>query len=144
MVIKCEGSRWNRVASSVCSIVISTSGLMAAILNFGSWTTSCNVHGDTVKSGMVDTGVSRWNRGAITCRLKLFPLPVLLAAILNFGSLPLSTNVGQRRSTSANVGQRQACVHSVKSKSGVIENMLAAFGIVSQSITVQNLFPVPV
>ena len=34
--------------------VIFTSGLMAAILNFGSRTTSGNVRGDIVKSGMVD------------------------------------------------------------------------------------------
>ncbi len=36
------------------SKVISTSGLMAAILNFGSRTTFGHVRGDIVKSGMVD------------------------------------------------------------------------------------------
>ena len=69
--------------------------------------------------------------------LKLFPLPVLLAAISNFGSPPLSTNVDQRRPTSGSV-------LNVKSKSGVVENVRAAFGIVSQSTTIQKLFPVPV
>ncbi len=42
-------------APSFChrsKLVISTSGLMAAILNFGSRTTSGNVRGDIVKSGM--------------------------------------------------------------------------------------------
>jgi len=77
-----------------------TSGLMAAILDFGSRRrrTVFAVRGRSLAwSTKLD---SHWNRGAITCRSKLFPLPVWLSAILNFGSLPSSTNVGQRRQTS--------------------------------------------
>ena len=75
---------------------------MAAILNFASRTTSGNVRGDTVKSGMVDNvpGDSRWIATRSLAVQKLFPLPVSLAAILNFGGLPASANVGQPQAAS--------------------------------------------
>ena len=90
---------------------------MAAILNFGSRTTSGNVRGDIVKSRMVDNVVIAVGITAPSLAVQtLFPLPVWLSAILNFGSLLSSTNVGQRRQTSGSV-------LSVKSKSDVVENV---------------------
>ncbi len=69
---------------------------MTAILNFGSLTTSGNVRGDIVKSGMVDNvGVAVGIAAPSLAVQKLFPLPVLLTAILDFSGLPSSTNVGQ-------------------------------------------------
>ena len=111
---------------------ISASGLMAVILNFSSRTTSGNVRGDIVKSGMVDNvGIAVGIATPSLAVKKLFPLPVSLAAILNFGSLPSSTNVDQCRRTSADV-------LGVNSKSAIVENLEAAFRIASQSPTFKS------
>jgi len=71
---------------------------MAAILNFGSQTTSGNVGGDIVKSGMVDNvGVAVGIAAPSLAVQKLFPLPVFA------GRHPVfwwSAIVYQRRSTS--------------------------------------------
>ena len=70
-------------------------------MNFGSRTTSGNVRGDVVKSGMVDNvGIAVGIAAPSLAVQKLFPIPVLLAAILNFGGLLSSTNVGQPRAVS--------------------------------------------
>ena len=109
---------------------------MAAILNFGSRTTSGNVRGDIVKSGMVDNvGIVIGIAAPSLAVQKLFPLPVFADRHLEFW-WP-SVIVYQRRSTAVSI-------HSVKSKSGVVENVGVAFEIASQSFTVQKLFPVPV
>ncbi len=75
---------------------------MAAIFNFGSRTTSDNVGGDIVKSGMVDNvGIAVEIAAPSLAVQKLFPLPFfLLAAILNFCGLPSSTNSGQPQAVS--------------------------------------------
>ncbi len=49
-----RGRSWNRGAISRRSKVISTSGLVAAIFNFGSGTLSGKVRSDIFMSGMVD------------------------------------------------------------------------------------------
>ncbi len=117
------------------SNVISTSGLMAAISNSGSQTTSGNVGGDIVKSGMVDNvGLAVGIAAPSTTVHKLFPLAVVASRHLGFW---WSAIVYQRRSTSGSAP-------SVKSKSGVVGNVGVAFEIVSLSIAVQKLFPVPV
>ncbi len=108
---------------------------MAAILNFGSRTTSGNVRGDTVKLSMVDNVEIAVGIAAPSLAVqKLFPLPVCAGRHLEF---LWSTIVYQRRSTSDSV-------QSVKSKSGVIENVGIAFEIASQYSTGQKLYPVPV
>ncbi len=67
----------NRGAICHQSKVISTSGLMTAILNFGSRTTSGNVRGDAVKSGMVDNvGIAVGSTAPSLAVQKLFPGPV--------------------------------------------------------------------
>ena len=87
---------------------------MAAMLNFGSGTTSGNVRGDIVKSSMVDNvGIAVGITAPSLAVQKLFPLPVWLPAIFDFGSLPSSTNADQRRQTSISD-------LSVKSKSDVV------------------------
>ncbi len=87
---------------------------MAAILNFGSLTTSGNVCGDIVKSGMVDNLVITVGIVAPSLAVQtLFPLPVFAGRHLE---LWWSIIVYQRRSTSG-------IVSSVKLKSGVVENM---------------------
>ena len=106
---------------------ISTSGIMAAILNFGSETMSGNVRSNIFKSGMVENvGIAVGIPMPSLAVQKLFPLPVSLAAILNFGSLLSSSNVDQRHTTSADV-------LGVKPKSAKVENLEAAVGIALQS-----------
>ena len=108
---------------------------MAAILNFGSRTTSGNVGGDIVKSGMVDNvGVAVGIAAPSLAVQKLFPLPVFPGRHLGFWWY---TIVFQPLSTSGSVP-------SVKLKSGVVENVGVAFEIASKSPSVQKLFPVPV
>ncbi len=98
-------------------------------MNFGSRTTSGNVGGDIVKSGMVDNvGVAVGIASPSLAVQKLFPLPVFVGRHLE---LLWSAIVYQRPSASSSVP-------SVKSKSGVID---VAFEIASQSPTVQTLFP---
>ncbi len=81
--------------------VISTSGLMAAILNFGSRITSGNVRGDIVKSGMVDNmGIAVGIAALSVAVQKLFPLPVFAGRHLEFWWLPSSANVGQPQAVS--------------------------------------------
>ncbi len=87
---------------------------MTAILNFGSRTTSGNVGGDIVKSGMVDNvGVAVGIAAPSLVVQKLFPLPVFDDRRLGFW---WSAIVYQRRSTSGSFP-------SVKSKSGVVGNV---------------------
>ena len=108
---------------------------MAAILNFGSRTTSGNGGGDIVKSGMVDNvGVAVGIAAPSLAVQKLFPLPVFAGRHLGFWWY---TIVYQPLSTSGSVP-------SVKSKSGVVENVGVAFEIASKSPSVQKLFPVSV
>ena len=108
---------------------------MAAILNFGSRTTSGNVRGDIVMSGMIDNvGIAVGVAAPSLAVQKLFPLPVFARRHLEFW---WSIIVYQRRSTSDSVP-------SVKSKSGVVKNVGVAFEIASKSPSVQKLFPVPV
>ena len=108
---------------------------MAAILNFGSRTTSGNVRGDIVKLGMVDNvGIAVGIAAPSLAVQTLFPLQFFVGRHLDFW---WSVMVYQRRSTSCSDP-------SVKSKSGVVENVGAAFEIASQSISVQKLFQVPV
>ena len=85
-----------------------TSGLsMAAILNFGSRTTSGNVRGDIVKSGMVDNvGIAVGIAAPSLAVQTLFPLQFFVGRHLDFW---WSVMVYQRRSTSCSVP-------SVKSK----------------------------
>ncbi len=129
------GRSWNRGAICHRSKVICTSGLMAAILNFGSRTTSGNVGGDIGKSGMVDNvGVAVGIAAPSLAVQTLFPLPVFAGRHLG---LWWSIIVYQRRSTSGSVP-------SVKSKSGVVGNVGVAFEIVSLASAVQKLLPVPV
>ena len=83
---------------------------MAAILNFSSRTTSGNVRGDVVKSGMVDNvGIAVGIVAPSLAVQKLFPLPVLLAAILNFGGLPTSVNLRQCPRCQVEVGRGRKC-----------------------------------
>ncbi len=104
------------------SITRPTSGLMAAILNFGSRTTSGNVGGDIVKSGMADkVGVAVGIAALSLAVQTLFPLPVFAGRHLGFWWPAI---VYQRRSA-------YGSVPSVKSKSGVVGNVLVAFEIVS-------------
>ena len=94
---KYGGSRRNRFAICFRSKVISTSGLMAGVLNFGRRTMSDNVRRDKFKPDVIDN--VRVAVGITTSTFavqKLFLLPVSLAAILNFGSLSSSTNVDHR------------------------------------------------
>jgi len=108
---------------------------MAAILNFGSRTTSGNVGGDIVKSGMVhNVGVAVGIAAPSLAVQKLFPLPVFPGRHLG---LWWYTIVYQPLSTSGSVP-------SVKSKSGVVENVGVAFEIAWKSPSVQKLIPVPV
>ncbi len=101
-------------------------------MNFGSRTTSGNVGGDIVKSGMVgDAGVAVGIAAPSLAVQKLFSLPVFAGRHLGFW---WSAIVYQRRSTFGSV-------HSVKSKSGVVGNVGVAFEIVSLSSAVQKLFP---
>ena len=51
---KMWGRFWNRVAITLRSKAISTSGLESAILNSGSRPMSDNVVGDTARSGVVE------------------------------------------------------------------------------------------
>jgi hypothetical protein len=70
---------------------------MAAILNFGSLTTSGNVRSDIVKSGMVDNvGIAVGIAAPSIAVQKLFPLPVFASRHLEFRWLAI---VYQRRST---------------------------------------------
>ncbi len=74
---------------------------MAAILNFGSRTTSGNVGGDIVKSGMVDNvGVAVGIAAPSVAVQTLFPFPVFAGRHLGFW---WSAIVYQRRSTSGSV-----------------------------------------
>ncbi len=58
---------------------------MAAILNLGSRTTSGNVRGDTVKSGMVgNVGIAVGIAAPSLSVQKLFPLPVFGGRHLEF------------------------------------------------------------
>ncbi len=58
---------------------------MVAILYFGSWTTSGNVLGDTVKLGMVDNmGIAVGIAAPSLAVQKLFPLPVSAGRHLAF------------------------------------------------------------
>ena len=83
------------------SKVISTSGFMVAILNFGNRTTSGNVRGDTVKSGMVDNvGIAVGIAAPSLAVRTLFPLPVFGGRHLKFW---WSAIVYQRRSSSGSV-----------------------------------------
>ncbi len=108
---------------------------MAAILNFGSRTASCNFRGDTVKLGMVDNVRITVSIMAPSLAVqKLYPLPVFAGRHLEYW---WSAIVYQRRSTSG-------CVPSVKSKSGVVENVGVAFEIASKFPFVQKFFPAPV
>ncbi len=85
---------------------------MAAILNFGSRTTSGNVRGDIVKSGMVDNVEIAVGFAARSLAVqKLFTLPVFADRHLEFWWPVI---VYQRRSTAGSVP-------SVKLKSGVVE-----------------------
>ena len=80
-------------------------------MNSGSRTTSGNVGGDVVKSGMVDNvGVAVGIAAPSLADQKLFPLPVFAGRHLGFWVFAI---VYQRRSTSGSVP-------SVKSKSGVV------------------------
>ncbi len=130
---KIGGRSWNRGAISRRSKVISTSDLMAAILNFRSGTMSGNVRSDIFKSGMVENvGI------AVVIATPSFAVQKLFStAILNFGSLPSSANVDQRHPAPADV-------IGVKSKSTMVESLQAAVGIASKSATVYKLCPVPV
>ncbi len=57
--------------------VISTSGLVSAIFNFGSQTTSLNVRSDILKSGMVDNvGIAVGIAAPSLAIQKLFKVPV--------------------------------------------------------------------
>ncbi len=74
---------------------------MAAILNFGSRTTSSNVRGDVVKSGVVDNvGIAVGIAAPSVAVQNLFPLPVLVGRHLEF---LWSAIIYQRQSTSGNV-----------------------------------------
>ncbi len=72
---------------------------MAAILNFGSRTTSGNVCGDTAKLGMVDNvGIAVGIVAPSLAVQKLVPLPVFAGRHLDFGGLPsLPTSVNLRQ-----------------------------------------------
>ncbi len=108
---------------------------MAAVLNFSCRTTSGNVRGDVVKSGMVDNvGIAVGIASPSLAVQKLFPLPVFVGRHLELLWFAI---VYQRWSVSGSVP-------SVKSKSGVVEKVGVAFEIASQSTTAQKLFPVPV
>ncbi len=77
--------RWNRGAICHRSKVISTSGLMATILNLSSRTTSGNVRGDIVKSGMVDNmGIAVGIAAPSLDGQKLFSLSVFACRHLEF------------------------------------------------------------
>ena len=75
----CRGSRWNRVASSLRSIVISTSGFRAAILNLVAVRRreiSGNVDSVISKSGLVENvGVEVKIASLFQAVQKLLPLP---------------------------------------------------------------------
>ena len=91
-------------------------------MNFGSRTTSGNVRGDIVKSGIVDNiGIAVGIATPSLAVQKLFPLSVFAGRHLEFW---WSAIVCQRQSTSGHV-------LSVKSKSGVVENVGVAVGIMS-------------
>ena len=95
---------------------------MAVILNFGSRTTSGNVRGDTLKSGMVDNvGIAVGIAAPQHAVQKLFSLQVFAGRHLEFWWYVI---VYQRRSTSGSV-------NSVKPKSGMVENVGVVVGIVS-------------
>jgi len=82
---KIWGRSWNRGAICHRSKDISTSGLMTAILNFGSRTTSDNVRGDIVKSSMVDNvGIAVGITALSLAVQTLFPLPVFAVRHLEF------------------------------------------------------------
>ena len=92
---------WNRGAICHRSKIISTPGLMAAILNVSRRTTSGNLRGDVVKSGMVDNmGIAVGIAAPSLAVQKLFHFRFLLTAVLNFCGLPSSTNVGQPQAVS--------------------------------------------
>ena len=96
--------------SAIChqSKVISTSGFMVAILNFGSRTTSGNVRSDIVKSGMVNNVEIAFGIATPSLAVqKLFPLPVFGGRYLEFW---WSAIVSQRRSTSGSVPKCQVDV----------------------------------
>jgi hypothetical protein len=85
MAKKMGGRSWNRGAVCRRSKVISTSGLMAVILNFGSRTTSGNVRGDTLKSGMIDNvGIAIGIAAPQHAVQKLFSLQVFAGRHLEF------------------------------------------------------------
>ncbi len=110
---------------------------MAAILNFGSRTTSGNVRGDTVKLGMVDNvGIAIGIAAPSLAVQKLFQLPVSAGRHLEFW---WSTMVYHGLPTSVNLRQCPQCQVEVRRgrKLGV------AFEIASQSPTVQQLFLLP-
>ncbi len=67
------------------STVISTSGLMAAILNFGSRKPSGNVRGDIVRSSIVsNVGIAVGITSPSLAVQTLFPLPVFAVRHLEF------------------------------------------------------------
>ncbi len=82
-------------------------------------------------SGMVgNVGVAVGIVSPAHCVQQLFPLPVSVAAILKAVD-------GRRREMSGDVD-------SIIFKSGLVENMGVEVGIAAPSITVEELFPLPV
>jgi hypothetical protein len=101
------GRFWNRVAITMRSKAISTSGLDSAILTYGGPRMSGYVGSNTGRTGVVQNVVQAWNRVAIALRSNAISTSGLESAILTSGGPRMSGDVGRDRGGSGvaqNVG----------------------------------------